>query len=274
MPVLRAAVVGDQICDDAAVGAPPIDQSLLDEAVTIAREAGQHTLEWFRSTDLVVDRKGDGTPVTDADRATERLVRERLAAAHPDDEIVGEEEADVTGTSGRRWIVDPIDGTKAFTHGVPLYSTLLAVEDEHGPAIGVIDLPGLGETVYAGRGLGCWCNERPARVSDRSSIAGAYLTTSGFDYWPAAALLAVQASGLQMRTWGDGYGYALVATGRVEVMVDPRAARWDLAAMPVIIGEAGGRFTDFTGAERTDGGNGVATNGALHAEVLALLATE
>ena len=256
------------------MGAPPVDQSLLDEAVDIARAAGRHTLRWFRATDLVVDRKGDGTPVTAADRATERLVRERLAADHPDDEIVGEEELDVAGTSGRRWIVDPIDGTKAFTHGVPLFCTLLAVEDEHGPAVGVIELPALGETVYAGRGLGCWCNERPAHVSDRAALAGAYLTTSGFDYWPTPSLLAVQAAGLQMRTWGDGYGYALVATGRVEVMVDPRAARWDLAAMPVIIGEAGGRFTDFGGAERSDGGNGVASNGTLHAEVLALLATQ
>ncbi len=256
------------------MGAPPVDQSLLDEAVELAREAGRHTLRWFRATDLAVDRKGDGTPVTQADRATERLVRERLAAAHPDDAIVGEEEADVDGTSGRRWIVDPIDGTKAFTHGVPLYSTLVAFEDEHGPAIGVIDLPALGETVYAGRGLGCWCNDRPARVSERVAIEGAYLTTSGFDYWPTPALLAVQQSGLQMRTWGDGYGYALVATGRVEVMVDPSAARWDLAAMPVIIGEAGGRFTDFTGAARADGGNGVASNGRFHDEVLSLLATQ
>jgi histidinol phosphatase-like enzyme (inositol monophosphatase family) len=194
-----------------------------------------------------------------------------LAAAHPDDAIVGEEEADRPGTSGRRWIIDPIDGTKAFTHGVPLYSTLLAVDDEHGPAIGVIDLPALGETVYAGRGLGCFRNGAPAQVSERDRLPGSYLTTSGFDYWPESSLAHLRASGMVMRTWGDGYGYALVATGRVEAMVDPSAAPWDLAAMPVIMGEAGGRFTDFAGADRVDGGNGVATNGRLHGDVLALL---
>ncbi len=134
---------------------------MLDEAVALAREAGEHTLGWFGTDDLVVDRKGDGTPVTEADRAAERLIRTRFAAVHPDDAIIGEEEDDRPGTSGRRWIIDPIDGTKAFTHGVPLYSTLLAVEDEHGPAVGVIELPALGETVYAGRGLGCFRNGTP-----------------------------------------------------------------------------------------------------------------
>jgi histidinol phosphatase-like enzyme (inositol monophosphatase family) len=248
-----------------------VERALLDEAVALAREAGQLTRRWFGAADLSVDRKGDGTPVTDADRAAERLVRERLAASHPDDAVIGEEEADTEGTSGRRWIVDPIDGTKAFTHGVPLYSTLLAFEDEHGPAIGVIDLPALGETVYAGRGLGCFCDDEPAHVSDRDRVRGSYLTTSGFDYWTDASLAAVHESGMFMRTWGDGYGYALVATGRVEAMVDPIAARWDVAAMPVIIGEAGGRFTDFGGDERTDGGSGLATNGRLHDEVLELV---
>ncbi len=155
-----------------ASAAPAVDAELLDEAVALAREAGEHTLRWFGTDDLVVDRKGDGTPVTEADRATERLIRTRLAAAHPDDTVIGEEEVDHSGTSGRRWIVDPIDGTKAFTHGVPLYSTLLAVEDEHGPAIGVIALPALGEIVYAGRGCGCFRNGRPAHVSERRPAAG------------------------------------------------------------------------------------------------------
>jgi histidinol phosphatase-like enzyme (inositol monophosphatase family) len=247
---------------------PPVERALLDEAVALAREAGRLTLGWFRSVDLAIERKGDGTPVTAADRAAERLVRERLAATHPDDTIVGEEEAELAGTSGRRWIVDPIDGTKAFTHGVPLYSTLLAYEDEHGPAIGVIDLPALGETVYAARGLGCYCNGEPAHVSTRDRLRGSYLTTSGFDYWAEDALMAAHASGMFLRTWGDGYGYALVATGRVEAMVDPVASPWDVAAMPVIIGEAGGTFTDFNGDVRIDGGSGLATNGPLHDEVL------
>jgi fructose-1,6-bisphosphatase/inositol monophosphatase family enzyme len=145
------------------------------------------------------------------------------------------------------------------------------VEDEHGPAVGVIDLPALGETVYAARGLGCWCNDRPARVSARAKVEGSYLTTSGFSHWPEPMLLAARRSGMQMRTWGDGYGYALAATGRVEAMVDPIAARWDLAAMPVVLGEAGGRFTDLSGIERSDGGSGLGTNGVLHDAVLELL---
>jgi len=250
---------------------PPVDRASLDETVALARDAGRLTLDWFRSVDLAVDSKGDGTPVTAADRAAERFVREQLAARYPDDTIVGEEEADVTGSSGRRWIIDPIDGTKAFTHGVPLYCTLLAFEDEHGPAIGVIDLPALGETVYAGRGLGCFCNGEPARVSTRDRLIGSYLTTSGFDYWNEEALMAARASGMFLRTWGDGYGYALVATGRVEAMVDPVVAPWDVAGMPVIIGEAGGTFTDFDGEPRIDGGTGVATNMLLHDEVLKLV---
>src|SRR3954468_4286123 len=253
------------------MGAPAVAAALLDEAVALSREAGKLTLDWFRATDLAVDHKGDGTPVTAADRAAERFVRERLAISHPDVAIVGEEEPDTLGSSGARWVIDPIDGTKAFTHGVPLYSTLLAFEDEHGPAIGVIDLPALGEKVFAGRGLGCFCNHEPARVSERERVRGSYLTTSGFDYWTEESLMAVRSSGMFMRTWGDGYGYALVATGRVEAMVDPVAARWDVAAMPVIIGEAGGRFTDFAGDGRTDGGSGLATNGSVHDEVLELV---
>ena len=134
--------------------APPVERWLLGEAVALARAAGDLTLQWFRQADLVVDDKADGSPVTEADRAAERLLREQIGARYPDDAIVGEEEAETTGTSGRRWIIDPIDGTKAFSRGVPTYCNLVAFEDEHGPAIGVINLPALNETVYAGRGLG------------------------------------------------------------------------------------------------------------------------
>jgi histidinol-phosphatase len=250
---------------------PPADPALLDFAVDLARKAGELTLQWFRSEKLIIDRKTDGTPVTEADLAAERMIRVELAASWPDDAILGEEEGVTDGTSGRRWFIDPIDGTKAFTHGVPLYTNLIGVDDEHGTAVGVINMPALGETVYAGRGLGCFCNGTAARVTERTALAGGYLTTSGFDYWPEDMLTAVRASGLQMRTWGDGYGYALVATGRVDVMVDPVAGTWDLAPMPVILDEAGGRFTDLTGEERVDGGNGVASNGRIHDEVIELL---
>ena len=251
--------------------APPCDQRLLDEVVAIAREAGESTLRWFRTTDLAVEQKRDGTPVTAADRAAESLVRRRIREAHPDDGVLGEEEAETLGTSGRRWIVDPIDGTKAFTRGVPLYTTLLAVEDEHGVAAGAIVVPALGEAVWAGRGLGCFADGRPCHVSDVSTLPEAYLTTSSYSHWPEDALLAVRRSGMPMRTWGDGYGYLLVATGRMEVMVDTEVAPYDVAAMPVILPEAGGRFTDLEGRDGYAGGSGVATNGILHDEVLALL---
>ncbi|MBV9921213.1 MAG: histidinol-phosphatase [Pseudonocardia sp.] len=248
-----------------------MDPGLVDEAVTLARMAGELTLRWFRSDDLGVHLKDDGTPVTAADRAAERLVRDELAQRHPDDGVLGEEEAELVGTSGRRWILDPIDGTKAFTCGVPLYTNLLAVEDEHGPAVGVINVPALGETVWAGRGLGCFCNGRPASVSDRAQLDGAYLSTSSFAPWSDGALASVRGTALNLRTWGDGYGYVLVATGRVEAMVDPVAAYYDLAPMPVILAEAGGRFTDLDGGEGPGNGSGVATNGHVHDELLELL---
>ena len=271
-----------------ATMAEPIDPALLDVAVTIARKAGELTLEHFRHPDLTIDRKGDGTPVTVADRAAERLIREEIEARYPDDGILGEEEPEKPGTSGRRWILDPIDGTKAFTHGVPLYTNLLALEDEHGIAyavsvlamasglgagiaIGVINVPGLGETVYAGRGLGCFCNGAPAHVNDRQGFDESYITTSGMSPWDDDCLLRVKRAGYNIRTWGDGYGYVLVATGRVEAMFDPKAEVYDVAPMPVILEEAGGRFTDLDGNVTVAGGNGLATNGQNHEELLALL---
>lgn len=251
---------------------PPVDAELVDLAVAWAREAGDHTLDWFRRTDLTVDLKDDGSPVTAADRSAERLLRSRIAGRWPDDTIAGEEESDKVGTSTRTWIIDPVDGTKAFTHGVPLYSTLLAVLDEHGPAVGVIHLPALGETVWAGRGLGCFADGVPCTVSSHGSIDGAYLMTSGLDdYWPPEMLERVIESPAIVRTWGDGYGYALVATGRAEAMIDPLANPWDVAPMAVILPEAGGRFSDLSGEDRHDGGNGLGSNGALHAELLELL---
>jgi histidinol phosphatase-like enzyme (inositol monophosphatase family) len=252
--------------------APPADQNVLDEAVTLARMAGDFTLAYFRAPDLMVEAKHDGTPVTEADRGAERLLRAELARRHPDDGIYGEEEGESEGSTGRRWIIDPVDGTQAFTHGVPLYVNLLAVEDEHGIVAGVINMPALAETVWAGRGLGCFCNGVPSHVSDQKELSASYVCSSGYDYWDEDALLRLKRSGLRMRTWGDGYGYALVATGRIEAMVDPVAAVYDLAPMPVIVEEAGGRFTDFTGKSDVGGGNGLATNGAIHEALLAVLA--
>lgn len=252
--------------------APPADRSLLDEAVQLARAAGDLTLRWFRTAGLQVETKADDTPVTAADRAAERHVREHLAAHHPDDGIIGEEEGTVVGRTARRWVVDPIDGTYGFVHGVPLYSTLLAVLDEAGPLVGVIHLPALGETVYAGRGLGCFCNGAPASVNDHATVDGAYLTSSGLSPWSDDELLRAKGAGFNLRTWGDGYGYVLVATGRIEAMVDPVAELYDLAPVPIIMSEAGGRFTCYAGVEDPGQGSGIATNGKIHDDVLALLA--
>lgn len=251
--------------------AQSIDQELLETAVALLRQAGELTLEHFRSTELVIDKKVDGTPVTVADRAAERLLREEIEARFPHDGILGEEEAEKIGTSGRRWIIDPIDGTKAFTHGVPLYTNLLALEDEDGIAIGVINVPGLSETVYAGRGLGCFCNGAPTSVNQHDTIDGAYLTSSGLSPWSDDELLRAKHAGFNLRTWGDGYGYVLVATGRVEAMYDPKAELYDVAPMPVILAEAGGRFTDIDGNPSPDRGSGLATNGLIHDKTLEIL---
>jgi len=250
---------------------PPIDQETVDTALALTREAGDRTLRWFRSRHLTVERKEDGTPVTAADRDAERYLREQLALHYPDDGVLGEEEAPTPGTSGRRWILDPIDGTKAFTCGVPLYSNLVALEDEHGIAVGVINLPALGETVWAGRGLGCRSDRGQAAVSDHVGLDGAYVMSSSFSHWRPGRVAALEAAGALLRTWGDGYGYALVATGRVAAMVDPVAAPYDLGPMPVVLGEAGGRFTDLDGGTGIEGGSGLATNGHLHEELLAVL---
>ncbi len=259
-------------CENARMNAPPpVDAALLDEAVDLLRQAGELTLQWFRSSSLTIDRKGDGTPVTQADKAAERFLREAIAASHPDDTLVGEEEATRTGTSSQTWIIDPIDGTKAFTHGVGLYTNLLAVNDEHGPAIGVINIPALGETVWAGRGLGCFFNGEPTRVSEHDALGGAHISSSSFSNWRDDQLQRLRAAHAHLRTWGDGYGYALVATGRIEAMVDVEVALWDVAPMPIILREAGGRFTNWAGTEDPAGGSGLATNGRLHDELLASL---
>lgn len=256
--------------------APAIEQSLLEAAVEWTRAAGELTLGWFNHTELAVDSKGDGTPVTQADRAAERLLREMIESACPDDAIMGEEEDDRHGTSGRSWVIDPIDGTKAFSRGVATYSNLLYLADEHGGAIGVINLPALGETVYAGRGLGCFFDGAPCTVSDTETLQDAYLCATEFDRWDPPLFGAVSDAGLHLRTWGDAYGYALVASGRVDAMVDPVLAWWDLAALTVVVTEAGGTLTTWAGdtdfAPDHEGNfSAVASNGRLHAGLLDVL---
>jgi histidinol phosphatase-like enzyme (inositol monophosphatase family) len=260
---------------------PPLPADLqprLALAIEAAKEAGQITLEYFRRDDLEVELKCDDTPVTVADRRAEQCLRQRIAAAFPDDGILGEELGERPGTSGFRWIVDPIDGTKSFIHGVPLYSMLLGVECEGESVLGVIRIPALDECVYAARGLGAWyCQaDRPPRrahVSPRQTLAKALFVTSEVINFERAGRRAafdrLQAAARLTRTWGDGYGYLMVATGRADLMVDPIMALWDAAALPPVLEEAGGTFTDWQGNRTYRAGNGIATNGLVLKEVLA-----
>lgn len=250
---------------------PTVDADLLEVAVGLAREAGARTLETFRSDRVEVGSKGDGSTVTQTDLAVERFLRERIEEHYPDDAIVGEEFPDRPGTSERTWILDPIDGTESFAHGVVTYATMVAVLDAHGPAIGVICSPAVDETVWAGRGLGCWCNGEPARVSEHPRVAGSFLTTSDQEDWPVEAWLATREAGVHVRDWGNGYGVGLVVTGRVEGFVDYGLSVWDIAPMPVLLDEAGGRYSALDGTARLDGRIGLVSNGRIHDDLLVLL---
>ncbi|MEL7266122.1 MAG: inositol monophosphatase family protein [Planctomycetota bacterium] len=257
----------------------------------IAIAAGQETLQHFGATTLEVESKSDASPVTIADRAAERRVREIIKADFGSDAVLGEEFDPKLGSSGYRWVVDPIDGTKSFICGVPLYSTLLALElvgggneDSGEPTVntlgGVILIPALGEIVVAAQGLGAW-NRRGqdawirSRVSNKSSIDQAIFVTSqvdSFDRRQAGdAYKRLESESYISRTWGDGYGYLMVATGRADIMVDPICNAWDVAAIAPIVEEAGGKFTDWKGVATTRGGDGIGTNGHLHDAVLNLL---
>ncbi|GAB6165697.1 histidinol-phosphatase [Thermostilla marina] len=253
----------------------------LQLAVEAAREAGEVTLRYFGDSQLKVDRKADASPVTRADREAETCLRNRILETFPEDGILGEEHGTVPGTSGFRWILDPIDGTKSFIHGVPLYGTLVGVEYEGRVVVGVIHIPALGETVYAASGEGAWyvkgdASPRPTRVSTTADVIDACVVTSEVKNFDLAerreAFFAMQDVCGLVRTWGDCYGYLLVATGRADVAIDPLLNPWDAAALVPVIEEAGGRFTDWNGQATFEGGNGLATNGRLHQAVLELIA--
>lgn len=252
----------------------------LELAVEAAREAGEITLEYYRRDDLEVERKGDDSPVTVADRRAEQHLRERISEAFPEDAILGEEFPERPGSSGYRWILDPIDGTKSFIHGVPLYGTLVGVEREGESVIGVILIPALDECVYAAVGQGAWyvCGSDPprlARVSDRAQLSEACFLTSEVgsfdDIGRRGVYDQLQAACRLTRTWGDCFGYLMVATGRAELMVDPVMQVWDAAAILPVIQEAGGTFTDWQGRPSTHSGQGIATNGRILDEVLAIV---
>jgi histidinol-phosphatase len=251
----------------------------LDLALRAAREAGRVTLRHFARPDLVVETKPDRSPVTVADRDAETTLRELIAGAFPEDAVLGEEHGEIPGTSGYRWVLDPIDGTKTFVQGVPLFGTLVGVEKEGEPVLGVIHLPALDETVYGVIGAGAWwirgdSEPLPARVSGRETLPESVFCTTSvekFEERGCPEVFNVLRSRARLtRTWGDCYGYALVATGRAEVMIDPALSVWDACALVPVLREAGGTFTDWRGRPTIHGGEGVATNGRVLEEVLAV----
>jgi histidinol phosphatase-like enzyme (inositol monophosphatase family) len=247
---------------------------LLEFAIEIARGAGEITLQYFRKQPET-SRKSDGSFVTIADRQAESYLRQRIGERFPDDGILGEEEGELTGTSGRRWILDPIDGTFAFVHGVPLYGVLIAVEISGQMSVGVVNMPALGEIVSAAKGLGCFFNGEPARVSTTTELKDALLLCTSFTecarHGFGRVAQVLQEKARVSRTWGDCYGYVLVATGRADVMLDPVMNLWDCAPLLPIMEEAGGTFADWHGVRTADGGNAIATNGVLFDEVMSVV---
>lgn len=248
---------------------------LLDFAVRLAREAGAATLAHFKGS-FDVKRKADHSLVTAVDREVEKLLRARIGEAFPHDAIIGEEESERTGSSGRRWIIDPIDGTYSFVHGVPLYGVLIGLEIEGEALLGVVNLPALDELVYAARGLGCVWNGEPARVSTVASLAEALLLATDFGFSSddefSQLIRELETTVEARRTWGDCYGHVLVATGRAEVMLDTVVGVSDCAALMPIVEEAGGHFTDARGRRTIHGRNAISTNGLLFDEVMKAIA--
>jgi histidinol phosphatase-like enzyme (inositol monophosphatase family) len=247
--------------------------TLLAAVADVARLAGVMALGHYRR-ELAVQTKGDGSPVTEVDREAERVAREWVARQFPGDAVLGEEYG-LTAGSARRWFIDPIDGTRTFVRGVPLWGTMVAVAESDTILAGAIYCPVLDELVAAALGEGCFHNDTRCRVSGVAELAQATIlaTDDGFRYHPERAprWAALASRAAVARTWGDCYGYVLVATGRAEVMVDDRLSPWDAAPLIPIITEAGGVYTDWRGGRGVAGGDGVATNALLAATVRELL---
>ncbi len=260
-------------------------QPRFELAKRLARSAGQLTLKYFQTDRFEVIRKSDGSPVTIADQETETHLREEILRAFPQDAIVGEEFGSTAGSSGFCWALDPIDGTKSFITGVPLYGTMVAVLDERDreqrtAVIGAIHIPGLDEGIFAATGQGAWHyrgDSEPvrAKVSATRLLSESVFVTSSIEGFAkrgsSQPFLSLANQTRFARTWGDVYGYLLVATGRADFMVDPEMSIWDAAAVQPIIEEAGGRFTDWRNVPTFDGGDAVGSNQLLHAQILAVL---
>jgi histidinol-phosphatase len=238
------------------------------------------TMERFRAEDLVVESKPDLTPVTDADRAAEEMVRHQLKRTRPRDAVEGEE-FETTGHGPRRWVIDPIDGTKNFVRGVPVWATLISLVDEGQPVLGLVSAPALNRRWWAATGSGAWTGRslssaRRVHVSRVGDLAHASLSYSSLTGWREIGrreqFLDLTDQCWRTRAYGDFWSYMLVAEGAVDIAAEPELAVHDMAALVPIVTEAGGRFTSLDGQDGPWGGNAVATNGLLHDEVLRRLA--
>lgn len=249
-------------------------ESLYEFTVETAYLAGKLTLGYFQS-DVRTDFKSDNTPVTIADRESEKLIRARIEKYYPEHAITGEEFGEKAATGSHRWFIDPIDGTKSFVRGVPLYAVLLGLEIEGTVQVGAAFFPALDEMLSAASGLGCWWNGRRAHVSDVASLKDGLVCFTDIenfshqhrlDAWYRILQTAYFRAG-----WGDAYGYALVATGRAELMLDPVMSVWDCGPFPIILKEAGGYFGDWQGNSTIYAGEAMATSQALLPEALSLI---
>lgn len=247
-------------------------QTRLVFALDAAARAGEFIMSHYQSPELAVDRKRDSSPVTIADRGAEELLRNLIADRYGDDAVLGEEFGDTSGQSGWRWILDPIDGTKSFIHGVPLFGTLIGLEYGDDQVLGICAFPALNEMVYAARGLGAFwkignSEPRAARVSTVANLSEATFCTTTIQGWARIgrqdAFEQFCAEAAICRGWGDCYGHALVATGRADVMVDPLLNAWDCAPFVPILQEAGGHFVAFNGETDIHAGNGLSVNSFL-----------
>jgi histidinol phosphatase-like enzyme (inositol monophosphatase family) len=247
---------------------------LREFAAELAWQAGKLTLRYFQ-TNVQTEVKADQSPVTVADRESERLMRELIEARYPRHSILGEEEGETRPGAAFRWIIDPIDGTKTFVRGVPFYAVLVGLEREGQPVVGAVNLPATGELLHAARGEGCSWNGRRARVSGVTALSDALLSCTDMEsmaeHGRGAAYRRLVAATKLQRTWGDAYGHVLVATGRAELMLDPIVSVWDCAALLPVVEEAGGAFTDWRGTATIHAEEAISTNGRLLDEVIALV---
>jgi len=254
-----------------------LDQELA-LALELADEADAMTLARFRARDLVVETKPDLTPVSEVDLAVEDALRRRLGQARPGDAVLGEEGGDQPGAgsgAGRQWILDPVDGTKNYVRGVPVWATLIALKQQSETVVGVVSAPALGRRWWAARGGGAIADGSPICVSAVGSLADAMLSYDSLSGWESHGLGEAFTS-LARRCWrtrafGDFWSHMLVAEGAVDLAAEPEVSLWDLAPLKIIVEEAGGRFTDLAGTPTDDGGSAVSSNGRLHDEVLAAL---